>query len=79
MLSWSIRNCPENEMHASFLAALRLHRQNRNNQVTNPRYTLQFPNDAPNHKIFVKKHIKYRKSIESSVLCKKKQLYYDLS
>ena len=27
----------------------------------------------------VKKHIKYIKSIESTVLCKKKQLYYDLS
>ena len=37
------------------------------------------PELCPNIKKNVKKHIKYIKSIESTVLCKKKQLYYDLS
>lgn len=66
-------------MFAVFLAASHIYSQNRNNSQKNPTDPFRFPNDAPNIKKNIKKHIKYIKSIESTVLCKKKQLYYDLS
>lgn len=66
-------------MFAVFLADSHIHSQNRNNTYLKPLDPFRFPNDAPNIKKNVKKHIKYIKSIESTVLCKKKQLYYDLS
>ncbi|SFE96890.1 Hypothetical protein TPAS_1692 [Trichococcus pasteurii] len=79
MFFWSIRKCPENELLAISLADSRIHSQNRNNGQLNLSNLFRFPNDGPNIKKNVKKHIKYIKSIESTVLCKKKQLYYDLS
>ena len=66
-------------MFAILLAASHIGNQNINNIQINRSDPVWFPNNTPNIKKIVKKHIKYIKSIESTVLCKKKQLYYDLS